>query len=426
MVLMRAAAGWGILGNAVEPLFERFTAVAARVSAGQPLTQDMENTLGVASAAFNDAEVRKALLTAKAHVFSEVVQQLGTAFCDAWFHGLQKFVGGKKTAESALLGKAAKWWPRLLGLALRMAHHLQHQLPHTAIVGLDPAADVKACPAADIQAQICSALTSKQAVDLLLQLESTIDANLAQEGEPRTKRARTAGSATLPSDIDQVLAIYERSLEGLSVSRHLRSLQHEDLQVDDCALDRSLHDMYWRWADAADQLRPLEGNSRFAKAWVSSGYIFQQVIRTRLPNAALVSIAKLLFLHVTDEVPAAADDLKTVVRMFFWQFQFKDEPAIDNLIWFLLGQGDADHSAPHERVVECIKEVLPTTLGKLRFKFMPGAGVLPEPQHDCAMAMDGADEEAEAQKKRESLFVMGAEDSEPHHSRSVIPSPCRS
>jgi hypothetical protein len=431
MAVMRAATGWDILSDAVEPMFARLEAAAMRISAGQSITKDIEGTLALADAFIRDSEVRRVLLPAKAEVCNEVVQKFTQAFCDVWLKGLGRSGTARRGSEYALLGAAAQRWPQILGIALRLAQHLQHKLPQSALRGSDPSADVYACPAAEIQAQISSALISTEVVACLQQLETAADKAAATERS--AKRARTTSATCLPTDIDSILQIYERVLEAMSVSRYLRILELSGEQgaEDDCALERNLHETFWSWAEIADDLQPLEGTSRLAKAWVSSGYMFRQIMRTKISLSEVVLIARQLLARITETVPAEDDEMKRVLRMLLWKFNFNpDETEVEQIIWSILGQsetdctdtGSSDRFQASDRLTACVKEELPK-FWKLRSKFMPEAGMPPEPEHG------EADADAESQKARDALFMIGGgeENSAPEAMRSdkPLPSPCR-
>lgn len=343
MALMRTAARWDLLCDAVEPTWQRLLGAASRIFAGQHVTQDMTSTLAITDAVFRDPQVRTIILAANAEIFSKVVQKLATAFCNAWVHGLEKLATRKGT-EQAVLGPASEWWPQILGLVIRIAQHLQCQMSNTASE-VDPSADVHACPAAEVQAQICSALSSRQAVECLQELELAADAT--SSGPRPAKRPRSVASLSPPTDIDLVLQIYGRALEALNASRFLQPLQSTGLDSpgDNIALEQKLHDMSWRWAHAADQLRPLEGESRLSKAWVSSGHLFKQVIRSRIPKSQVISISKQLLGQITDDVPAEHDDMRLVVNTLMHQFQFvrsQDKPQVDQFIQSLLREAGSD------------------------------------------------------------------------------------
>merc|ERR1712137_73713 len=86
--LMRIAVQWQILGDALEPVWERLRAAAARLARRQPTADDTTSAMAVVEAAFRDPDVRMAILPAKSGNLIEIIETVVDAFGSAWVNGL--------------------------------------------------------------------------------------------------------------------------------------------------------------------------------------------------------------------------------------------------------------------------------------------------------------------------------------------------
>jgi len=209
---MRIAVQWQILGDALEPAWERLRAAAARLARRQPTTDDTTSAMAVVEAAFRDPDVRVAILPAKSATLVEIVETVVDAFGSAWVNGLSAFAEQRSGVAPLLLGPAFDLWPHIIGQVLRIALHLEYRLRNAesvaeAVPEIQDANDADAVPAASTPAPPAPRNTIEEALDqlsLLLTSENTM-ASLERmeamvlpsvEDSPAAKRNRCA---TLPA-----------------------------------------------------------------------------------------------------------------------------------------------------------------------------------------------------------------------------------
>jgi len=249
--------------------------------------------------------------------------------------------------------------------------------------------------AEELRAQISSALISNEAVDLLEHFELAAASAVDSNGARPMKRARGNCTTALPSDIDVVLQVYERTLEAMNAARFLKPLKTSAdncIGDDDCTVEKRLQELFCRWAQVADELCPADGEARLAKAWSSCGFLFTQMIRSKVSVSAQIPFVRHLFSRVSNDVPAQSDELTVLVRKLLmqWQFKVKDDPELLQFLRNLLredgtdcietGHADGSDLRFHDRISTCMKELLPS-MWMLKPLLMPGENA-PEQQLD--------------------------------------------
>mmetsp|Transcript_77445 Transcript_77445/g.219159 ORF Transcript_77445/g.219159 Transcript_77445/m.219159 type:complete len:1236 (-) Transcript_77445:280-3987(-) len=408
--LMRIAVRWNLLGAALEPAWERLLAAATRLSQRQAAASETQSVVTVLEATLREPDVRAVVLPAHGEALRKVAEALVAAFAGAWRAGLAEL---GSASEPWLLGPAAPLWPRVLGVALRVALHLEHrpgkEVPaaraeagsgdpapeeESSQAPAEPAPVGQAAGFAEATlAQVGEVLTCSQASEALQALETVVG---RPEGTPARKRAR---GPTIPADIDHVLQVHERLLEALNVALFLSVLKRKDSAADSTAtpvLTRDLDDKLWRWTSIADVLRPREEGPRLPHAWAFGGRLLQQMAHAEVPTPDVIEAAMRLLRRTSDEVPADDAELKKVLQALFQRLEF--EPQLVRLVALLTGRealvtGDdkdkeaikdtapaaegmepgspsAEAERVHPRVRAAVLELIPN-FRNLRAKFMP-------------------------------------------------------
>lgn len=424
LALLRTAVRWELAGEALEPAWERLEAAATRLSLRQPVGDDASSAVAVVEAVFQDSEVRAAVLPTKADTLTRLVEAIVAAFGKAWAGGcLGKALKAAESEPTALGGgpAGAELWPRLIGLVVRMALHLEHRVvapqAQAAATSTDDAQEAPKHPRGPAEGalkQLATTLSSKAVLDALRRLEASASADKHQ---PPRKRARSssggaasAASERLPGDIDAVLRVHERVLEAMNVAHFLSVLRITADEVKRgvkspaaCggadALGRAATDLLWRWASVADSLQP-EDDLRSSKAWILMGRLLHQVAAADAPTPDVLTVASQLFSRTTDEVPGDDADIKKVLQGLFSQLEY--DPQLHGFVAKLVGikldgseampaaEGGANASEAHPRVAAVAKSLLPAFRG-LRTKLLPDfeeAAQLPPPGADPDGAND--------------------------------------
>jgi len=402
--LLRTAVRWGLLGDALEPAWERLLAAAARLKLRQLAADDTAGAAVVVEVAFRDPEVREAILPAKVEALRRMVEAIVGAFCSAWSGGFSELCKPSKGhGELMLLGPAAEVWPRILGLAIRVALHIDSRMNSSiapfrkvpvmhdgsaaevgGVSGSKLATAVQDVPmevsdlAEATLCQLAEVLTSGPAAQALDVLEA-----LCQEksvAPPPAKRARVAKGAksnavVMPSDLDAVLQVHERLLEAANVSHFLAALKIKAGTAgpvafcDSGLLAGGLSDRLWRWSCAADALRPREGGPRLPQIWVLMGRLLQQMAYSDVPIPDVIGAAHRLLGRVDDGIPAEDAELRRVLQALFGRLEY--DPQLVQLVAGLTGNSVLGEKAidTHPRVRKVVGDLLPS-FRNLRAKFL--------------------------------------------------------
>mmetsp|Transcript_96914 Transcript_96914/g.294220 ORF Transcript_96914/g.294220 Transcript_96914/m.294220 type:complete len:851 (-) Transcript_96914:70-2622(-) len=417
---MRTAVRWGILDTALEPAWERLLAAATRLGQRQPAAEDTAGAVSVVEAVLRDSDIRGNILPLRAETLKQVVRNLCTALCGAFSAGLAETCRGAGP-EPLLLGPAAEAWPRILGLIVRLALHLEHRLPVPVVAaakavegptdegkataadgeGEDAVAEAAstsaqaALPASSfadpVLDELGEALTCQQATQVLEALEAAAAKKASGSAPPAKKRAK---GATMPSDVNMVLQVYERLLEALNAAHFLAVLKRGASASKDATttpvLTRALEEHLWRWACAADALRPQEEGLRSSQIWTLLGRLLQQVAHSDMPTPNVIEALLRLLHRTTDEVPKDNADLRAVLQALFGRLEF--EPQLLQLVAGITGLGGAgaaeqgagaagEDATPrrievHPRVQAVVTELVPS-FRNLRAKLLPQEAEMP-------------------------------------------------
>ncbi|CAK0798600.1 unnamed protein product [Prorocentrum cordatum] len=391
LALMRAAARWGLLVSSVQPAWERLLAAAKRLKQRKQVEQDAGGAAAAVEALLRDPELRAAAMPAMAAPLAEATEQLSRALGAAWAAGVAGLrAGAAGGRDPQLLGPAAETWPRFLGLVVRASLHVDLRSsapddagePGSTEALQDAAAGPPAAPVGAVVLRLARELTSEQSAAALEAVEAAADA-CGGPGQPPKKKAR---GAALPADVDCALQVHQRLLEALSATQCLAVLRPAaraagEAEAASAAATRApLEDHLWRWARAADALRPAEEGPRLPAAWVFLGRQLQQMASAELPPSEIILAARRLLGRVTDEVPSDDDELKRALQVLFGGLE--SEPEMVRFAAELLGESldgvDTDGKAAdpaasaHPRVKNVVTSILPS-FGNLRRHLIPGA-----------------------------------------------------
>jgi len=409
--LMRTAVRWNIAGSALEPAWERLTAGATRLRLRQPTAEDMLSAVTVVEVACQDPDVRAPILLQAARALSDIVEAIAGAFSNAWTIGLAEL---KHAAEEdpLLLGVAADDWPRVIGLVVRLALHLEHRvgpkvspsgepqdaIGDSSIARPEESAIEDATPAGALDSidQVVASVTGAQALEALRSVEA-LAAQRNEDGESRPAK-RSRGSVSLPADIDAVLQVHERLLEFMSVANLLSVLKANKAGAKEAgpgaasgseSLARTLEDVIWRWAAAADAIRPCEKGTRLQWTWSFLGRLLQQAAHCDMPTPDVMGALRRQLERATDEVAENEEEVKKVLQTIFARFEY--EPTLVSLISGFVdrpadetregahgdsvaeapeNQAGSDPSLGQKTLRKVITELVPN-FRNLRFQLMP-------------------------------------------------------
>jgi len=433
--LLNLAVAWDILGNGIEPTWKYLLDVAENFSAGDIEEDRLEQAFRIADAILRDSVLRRETLRSKVEPFlmKQIITKFINVFSSSWLEGIEQVSRARKGSQKALLGPMARFWPKILGLVLRMSLHLETRNSDARTSSsLEHVGHAAASPLETVIEKISDLLQGEKSIQLLRDLESSVGA--CSDSSPRAKRPRISRSCALPSDIDLFLQIYGRFAELLNVSNFLAPTiglvaSQEDgsqsaLDVGSATRVQELVDIMWRWSSVADEMQPLDSGSRRAEAWVASAYAFQQmgrIHRLRITTSQTIANASKLFRQITCDVPSNNSDIRSFLQPLFWLFEFRDDHDFCNFIRSLLGEdgilpgsSEAQPLEAHGRLQACIKEELPR-FTRLRSKICPelapGLGVEEADAEDAELGKD-----ADLSKVISSLSRC---------QRRELPSPCR-
>lgn len=417
--LLHIAVTWDILGNALEPTWQYLLDAADNFGVGDIEEERLDQALRIADMIFRDSVLRGVTLQSKAEQFllKQTISKFVNLFSETWSEGVEQLSKARKGSQKAWLGPMARFWPNILGLILRISHHLEFRVPKsTADDRAEDAVDSLASPLHVVRTQIMSALHGQKALDLLEHLESS--AGTCSAGSPQ-KKPRLSRSVVLPSDIDLILQIYGRFAESLNVSSYLGPLvsvvEHRDdeKQMYNTRVQQA-DDILWRWASVADEMVPSDDGARRADSWVTSAHLFQQMFRMRLSTAQIISISSKLFGRITCDVPADNSDIKKMLQPLFFRFEFQEDHDFCDFIRRLLGDEPGSQSIePSGRLAACIKEEL-ERFRRLRTKLLPQE----------VSGVDGADA-IHDQGHRKDVDLSKVISSLSRCQNRELPSPCR-
>lgn len=149
----------------------------------------------------------------------------------------------------------------------------------------------------------------------------------------------------MSADADQLLSVYGRLLECLSVARFLESGRRalkSTAPVDpageaaEAAMVQELESSFHRWARVSDLLRPRrEAAPRLSEAFALSGRLLQQQWSAGAPTPEVMAAAGRLLERVTEETPEEEAELRSVLRPLFRKFEYA--PELANLLAPLVG-----------------------------------------------------------------------------------------
>jgi len=217
----------------------------------------------------------------------------------------------------ALLGPAPgpTLWPRLMGLALRGAAHLQLRSQVAQAMMLPP--------------QLANALIGDSAVAVLEaveggMMEGSNGLTARSEEEPPAKRNRTKKPLGCPLDAEAVVLIQKRLLEAINFSTVIGATPTEGEGGWTLAgLVKGLDDQVWRWSAASDTLQPTgDGALLSTKAWSFTARALRQMtsLDETTRDQALALTGRLIS-RVNDDAPTDAE-LKTALAMVFARLQY--------------------------------------------------------------------------------------------------------
>eukprot|EP00927_Polykrikos_kofoidii_P046511 TRINITY_DN40729_c0_g1_i1.p1 TRINITY_DN40729_c0_g1~~TRINITY_DN40729_c0_g1_i1.p1 ORF type:complete len:1294 (-),score=244.51 TRINITY_DN40729_c0_g1_i1:298-4179(-) len=377
MTLLRVAARWGFLSDALKSAWERILAVVKRLKHRQEVRESVVGALTAVEMALRETELRRFLLPAEAETIVRVASAVADAMAsaivasaDEWQRAASARVGmPEDTIPANILGLAAPdVWPRMFGLATRSALHVKHRC--AAIVSTpvgDSAVHAGALARTSEDASISAgspSLTQAAAVQVLENLASTLCCSKAHELLQCVEAAASAKATTTPppakkprgrksisstpppslEGLDAILQLHERLLESLSADRYLYVL-HSTASVPE-EHSQTLEERLWRWAAAADTLQTRdEGGPRFPRAWSFSARLLQQALHGERPLSDVVEAAKRLLARVTSDVPAEDTDLRGTLQLLF--SRVGSEPRLVQLVSAILGpSGVASLASP--------------------------------------------------------------------------------
>eukprot|EP00419_Tripos_fusus_P024197 CAMPEP_0172698974 /NCGR_PEP_ID=MMETSP1074-20121228/29839_1 /TAXON_ID=2916 /ORGANISM="Ceratium fusus, Strain PA161109" /LENGTH=1280 /DNA_ID=CAMNT_0013520087 /DNA_START=41 /DNA_END=3884 /DNA_ORIENTATION=+ len=383
-VLLRTAVRWNILDGCLEAAWERLLAASGRLKQRQSSTDDTENAVAVVEATIRDPEVRSAVLPQHATVLTQIVQSVSDAFCVSWSKGLTELGQTTNGREPLLLGPSWSLWPRVLGLVVRIALHLEYRVASSADQGRKPLKQLEdkqdpadENPQSDVH--IMDGALETQAPDIHMKSSDTgrAEKTLEQLGhvladgvsikaleafEAVVATSLSTGSAVppakrskgivLPQDIDTVLQVYMRLLESFNAANFLSVLKRNASNSCEGAallIARELEECLWRWAAIADSLASRNNDldlPRLGHVWVSIGRMLQQMAHTEAPTPYVVEAARRLWLRVDETTPAQDADLRRVMHALFSCMQF--EPQLVQLVASIIGPQNPAETLPQQ------------------------------------------------------------------------------
>jgi len=207
----------------------------------------------------------------------------------------------------------------------------------------------------------------------------------------------------MPADVDMVVQVHQRILEALNVQHALAVVKRSEAASKDGAstpvLARRLEDCLWRWASAADSLRPLEEGPRLPGIWALLGRLLQQSAYAEASSPDVIIAVRRLLGRTTDEVPADDAVLKKALHALFEKLEY--EPQLVKFVGLIIGKADggqdlegvadgssaasAEASALHPRVKAVVLELLPS-FRNLRNKFLPKEDATADAQQELGPA----------------------------------------
>jgi len=380
-VLLRTAVRWNIVDSCLEAAWERLLAASGRLKQRQSSTDDTENAVAVVEAAIRDPEVRSAILPQHATALTQIVQSISDAFCVSWSIGLNELWQATHGQEPLLLGPAWSLWPRVLGLVVRVALHLEHRLTTTAnqdqkalkqlqdrhnpadqnpqsdvhIMDATPemqAQDIHMNPSETFPAektfdQLGQVLARGMSITALEAFEAVVAASSSISSAVPPAKKRSKGIA-LPQDIDAVLQVYMRLSESFNAANFLSVLKRNNSKPGEGAallIAQELEECLWRWAAIADGLGSRRNDldpSRLGHVWVGIGRMLQQMAHTEAPTPYVVEAARRLLLRVDETTPAQDADLRRVMHALFSCMSF--EPQLVKLVASVIGPHDHEEA----------------------------------------------------------------------------------
>mmetsp|Transcript_91241 Transcript_91241/g.221553 ORF Transcript_91241/g.221553 Transcript_91241/m.221553 type:complete len:1257 (-) Transcript_91241:468-4238(-) len=417
--LMHTAMKWGILGSALEPAWERLLAAATRLKERQAAAEDTANAITVVEAVFRDQDVRSSIMPAQAETLKQIVEGIFSAFSKSWTAGLANLRSSAATPEPTLMGPAAKLWPRILGLVMRVALHLEHRLvPSRAADGSEaaptdpndsngevgaavpPSTSLPPSPPSlpeTMLVHLGQAISSNEAMGVLEALETVVAAKSGESLQPAKKRAK---GVAMPADADMVLLVHERLLEAINATHFLSPLKRNATSTKDGTvtpvLARDVELCLWRWACIADVLQPLAEGPRLTPTWVVLGRLLHQMAFADIPTPHVIEALVRLLCRVTEEVPGDDAELKKPLQAIFQRMEF--EPQLVKTLAAMIASAEpaatgadaADEAKPepievHARVRKVIMELC-CSFRNLRAKLLP-----PEAEAEQAPQSPGQD-----------------------------------
>uniref|UniRef100_A0A7S1LNR3 Uncharacterized protein n=1 Tax=Alexandrium catenella TaxID=2925 RepID=A0A7S1LNR3_ALECA len=229
--------------------------------------------------------------------------------------------------------------------------------------------------------QLGQAITDDAGVTALEALEAAAAAKAGAASEPAKKRAK---GASMPVDVDMVLQVHERLLEALNATHFLAILRSSAAAsragIVTPVLAREVELRLWRWASAADTMRPLADGPRLPATWVTLGRVLQQMAHSDIPTLHVIEALVRQLCRVTDEVPADDAQLKKPLQAIFQRLEFEPQlvQTLARMIGFPEDEANAateDRAKPepievHERARRAIMELI-CGFRNLRAKLLP-------------------------------------------------------
>jgi hypothetical protein len=327
--LLQVASHWGLLTEVFGPVWEVMS-LAIRDLGSRTSNVFKEGPAGVEAAlqvlddTMQNSMTRRALINSSRSPMTQVLLAVEKAFCDCWSKGLE-ILRQPQCGVLSVLGPAPApaLWPKLMGLTLRMATHLEFKkIKGEKNLCFD---DVDAGSVKTFITNISAALCGEPAMLALQAAEGRVQEmhGVAHEQSERPeKRPRKEQPGAFPSDIQAILTIIQRLLETVNYVSFLG-----DSAWPPASLSQNLEDVLWRWSVAADVLAPkVEIPSWKEEAWCCLSRTLRQTICIQRPVYECLVLVQKLLNRVDDDEPED-EHIKASLALLFSRFhdapQFK-------------------------------------------------------------------------------------------------------
>jgi hypothetical protein len=308
--LLQVASQWGLMTEVFGPVWEVMSLairdLGARTSESfRKGPAGVEAALQVLDDTMQHSLTRRALLNCSRSPLTQILQAVQKAFCGCWSSGLEELRQPECRVLSVLgPAPAPALWPKVMGLTLRLATHLEFKGKLKHEKGPLTLEDLEAGSVTSFITSVSAALCGEPAMLALQAAEDRVReivgaADEQAQNEPPEKRPRNEQHGAFPSDMDAVLMIVQRILETIN---YVSFLGGEAWPA--ASLPQGLEDVLWRWSVAADVLSPKATFPSWKEeAWCWMSRMLRQTICTDRPVFESMVLFQKMLNHVSDEEP---------------------------------------------------------------------------------------------------------------------------